>query len=141
MVRELRVKAVTPCCHVVAPFASFHRRACRAILLDHHRGIIPRAMQYIFRHVEHAATSAVYIVKVSYLELYKEKVFDLLRFGEDSKSRSGPGLDVYHKVRYTQRPLPIPCCLAYAWLRGGRGGGGGGAACVCARARLWCTII
>ena len=68
------------------------------------RGIIPRAMQYIFRHVEQSARKCKFTVKVSYLELYNEKVFDLLRFDDGTKSRSGPGLDIWHhKVRLAGR--------------------------------------
>nr|KAF6474609.1 kinesin family member 9 [Rousettus aegyptiacus] len=42
-----------------------------------HRGILPRALQQVFRMVEERPTHAV-TVRVSYLEIYNESLFDLL---------------------------------------------------------------
>ncbi|GAB1294729.1 Kinesin-like protein KIF9 [Apodemus speciosus] len=42
-----------------------------------HRGILPRALQQVFRMIEERSTHAI-TVRVSYLEIYNENLFDLL---------------------------------------------------------------
>ncbi|KAK2499611.1 hypothetical protein MC885_004708 [Smutsia gigantea] len=42
-----------------------------------HRGIVPRALQQVFRMIEERPTHAI-TVRVSYLEIYNESLFDLL---------------------------------------------------------------
>ncbi|XP_002758337.2 kinesin-like protein KIF9 isoform X17 [Callithrix jacchus] len=42
-----------------------------------HRGILPRALQQVFRMIEERPTYAI-TVRVSYLEIYNENLFDLL---------------------------------------------------------------
>ncbi|XP_032723781.1 kinesin-like protein KIF9 isoform X4 [Lontra canadensis] len=42
-----------------------------------HRGILPRALQQVFRMIEERPTHAI-TVRVSYLEIYNENLFDLL---------------------------------------------------------------
>ncbi|XP_030888147.1 kinesin-like protein KIF9 isoform X5 [Leptonychotes weddellii] len=42
-----------------------------------HRGILPRALQQVFRMIEERPTHAI-AVRVSYLEIYNESLFDLL---------------------------------------------------------------
>ncbi|XP_007982228.2 kinesin-like protein KIF9 isoform X5 [Chlorocebus sabaeus] len=42
-----------------------------------HRGILPRALQQVFRMIEERPTHAI-TVRVSYLEIYNESLFDLL---------------------------------------------------------------
>ncbi|XP_014646943.1 PREDICTED: kinesin-like protein KIF9 isoform X2 [Ceratotherium simum simum] len=42
-----------------------------------HRGILPRALQQVFRMIEERPTHAI-TVRVSYLEIYNERLFDLL---------------------------------------------------------------
>ena len=42
-----------------------------------HRGIIPRAMQHVFREVD-LRSDRIYSVAVSYLEIYNETLRDLL---------------------------------------------------------------
>ncbi|XP_061052652.1 kinesin-like protein KIF9 isoform X5 [Eubalaena glacialis] len=42
-----------------------------------HRGILPRALQQVFRMIEERPTQAI-TVRVSYLEIYNESLFDLL---------------------------------------------------------------
>ncbi|XP_016796426.2 kinesin-like protein KIF9 isoform X9 [Pan troglodytes] len=42
-----------------------------------HRGILPRAVQQVFRMIEERPTHAI-TVRVSYLEIYNESLFDLL---------------------------------------------------------------
>ncbi|XP_028641236.1 kinesin-like protein KIF9 [Grammomys surdaster] len=42
-----------------------------------HRGILPRALQQVFRMIEERPTHAI-TVRVSYLEIYNETLFDLL---------------------------------------------------------------
>nr|GEW19667.1 kinesin-like protein KIN-4C [Tanacetum cinerariifolium] len=41
-------------------------------------GIIPKVMQKIFRHVEETKGDTEYLIKVSFIEIFKEEVFDLL---------------------------------------------------------------
>ncbi|UPR00521.1 kinesin [Chloropicon primus] len=50
-------------------------------VLDATAGVIPRAIKQIFETLESAGSE--YSVKVSYLELYNEKITDLLGIGED----------------------------------------------------------
>ncbi|KAM9076450.1 kinesin-like protein KIF9 isoform 2-T4 [Megaptera novaeangliae] len=42
-----------------------------------HRGILPRALQQVFKMIEECPTQAI-TVRVSYLEIYNESLFDLL---------------------------------------------------------------
>ncbi|XP_063559813.1 kinesin-like protein KIF9 isoform X4 [Gorilla gorilla gorilla] len=42
-----------------------------------HRGILPRALQQVFRMIEERPTHAI-TVRISYLEIYNESLFDLL---------------------------------------------------------------
>eukprot|EP00656_Telonema_subtile_P008814 TRINITY_DN14123_c0_g1_i1.p1 TRINITY_DN14123_c0_g1~~TRINITY_DN14123_c0_g1_i1.p1 ORF type:complete len:1043 (+),score=182.11 TRINITY_DN14123_c0_g1_i1:135-3263(+) len=53
-----------------------------------HMGIIPRSMQHIFEHLE-SNQGLKYSCTCSYLELYNEKIFDLLSYEPNSK-----GLDI-----------------------------------------------
>eukprot|EP01029_Cantina_marsupialis_P015165 TRINITY_DN3318_c0_g1_i1.p1 TRINITY_DN3318_c0_g1~~TRINITY_DN3318_c0_g1_i1.p1 ORF type:complete len:359 (-),score=74.92 TRINITY_DN3318_c0_g1_i1:325-1401(-) len=55
-------------------------------------GIIPRAMRLMFDHVEENQDKFEYQISCSYLELYNEKLYDLLRYSETSALKSG--LDV-----------------------------------------------
>ncbi|PWA55123.1 P-loop containing nucleoside triphosphate hydrolases superfamily protein [Artemisia annua] len=41
-------------------------------------GIIPKVMQKIFRHVEETKGNTEYLIRVSFIEIFKEEVFDLL---------------------------------------------------------------
>ena len=45
---------------------------------DHLRGIIPRSMEYIFKFITDASSDIEFSVKCSYLEIYNEKIQDLL---------------------------------------------------------------
>lgn len=47
------------------------------------RGVIPRAADHIFSHIENDQEEIDYQVRCSFLEIYKEKICDLL----DIKSR------------------------------------------------------
>ena len=42
------------------------------------RGIVPRAISYIFNAIEEAANTKKYLVRISFLELYNEELIDLL---------------------------------------------------------------
>ncbi|KAH6920414.1 hypothetical protein HPB50_028598 [Hyalomma asiaticum] len=48
-------------------------------------GIIPRVVQDIFRHIS-ANTDKIFLVRVSFLEIYKEAVFDLFSKSSDRES-------------------------------------------------------
>ena len=55
--------------------------------LDEQAGVIPRAIAQIFNTLESAGSE--YSVKVSYLELYNERITDLLGIGDDVVPNSG----------------------------------------------------
>lgn len=48
------------------------------------RGVMPRALDLIFQHILEAPPEMEYAIKVSYMELYCEKVKDLLKPGNDN---------------------------------------------------------
>lgn len=52
-------------------------------------GIIPRAMREVFRHVKMGEGRLRYSVSCSYLEIYNERIFDLLRMGTMRGNESG----------------------------------------------------
>lgn len=45
---------------------------------DVHKGLIPRMFDYLFEKIAEADEDTEFSVKVSYLEIYREKVQDLL---------------------------------------------------------------
>src|SRR5690606_18886796 len=45
---------------------------------EENKGIIPRACQYIFKHINESNNETVYEVTCSFLEIYKEVIKDLL---------------------------------------------------------------
>ena len=50
---------------------------------DPQRGIIPRAMEEIFKHIEHKANqNSTFMVRASYLQIYNEAISDLLKVGD-----------------------------------------------------------
>jgi kinesin family member 11 len=67
--------------------------------LTEYAGIIPRAVQHIFKKLEDQETE--YTVRVSYLEIYNEELNDLLNDGEkqnlriyeDTASKKGLSVD------------------------------------------------
>eukprot|EP00795_Rhopilema_esculentum_P013146 gene13144-3938_t len=54
-------------------------------LLDEEIGILPRAINDIFKIIEERSKGALYRLKVSFIEIYKEEVKDLLEFQGDGK--------------------------------------------------------
>ncbi|KAI3738879.1 hypothetical protein L2E82_29108 [Cichorium intybus] len=48
-----------------------HRRQCR-------NGVIPQVMQMIFKRVEETKGTTEFLIRVSFIEIFKEVVFDLL---------------------------------------------------------------
>lgn len=53
---------------------------------DKDRGIIPKAIRHIFGFIDGADKEVKFLVRCSYLEIYQEKVLDLLG---NSKDQSG----------------------------------------------------
>jgi kinesin family protein 3/17 len=54
---------------------------------DPQRGIIPRAMEEIFKYIEHKANQqSTFMVRASYLQIYNESISDLLKTGEGRSS-------------------------------------------------------
>ncbi len=43
------------------------------------QGIVPRASRQIFQHIQNDKRNVEYSIKASFVEIYKEKVRDLLR--------------------------------------------------------------
>ena len=54
------------------------------------RGIIPRTIQHLFKEVS-ARQDRTYNIRIGYLELYKEQLFDLL----EPVNNLGQGLSIY----------------------------------------------
>src|SRR5206468_759389 len=50
------------------------------------RGIIPRSLAYIFSSISSRSSSFHYSIRISYLEIYNEKGYDLLDPEHESKS-------------------------------------------------------
>ena len=53
----------------------------------HMKGIVPRAIQYIFNAIEGAANTKKYLVRTSFLELYNEELIDLLAKPEKNQDK------------------------------------------------------
>ncbi|GJY28461.1 kinesin-like protein KIN-4C, partial [Tanacetum coccineum] len=51
-------------------------------------GIIPKVMQKIFRHVEETKGNTEYLIRVSFIEIFKEEVFDLLESSNTGYSKA-----------------------------------------------------
>lgn len=49
------------------------------------RGIIPKAIRHIFNFIESADKQTKFLVRCSYLEIYNEKVLDLLASKKDQE--------------------------------------------------------
>lgn len=55
--------------------------------LDPARGIIPRAIEEIFKYIENSSNeSTTFMVRASYLQIYNENISDLLRTDRTSLS-------------------------------------------------------
>eukprot|EP00947_MAST-08B_sp_MAST-8B-sp1_P003805 g3805.t1 len=52
-------------------------------------GIIPRAVSQIFDHVAKHSETTTFQISCTFIEIYNEKVFDLLRYDESRQLRSG----------------------------------------------------
>ena len=65
-------------------------RAVNAVIDDKKLwGIIPRAMQYVFQKLKISERTTLSRVKCSYLEIYNEHVYDLLRYEQSKMLKSG----------------------------------------------------
>lgn len=49
---------------------------------DENRGIIPKCIRHIFSFIDGAEKEKKFLVRVSYLEIYNEKVLDLLNISK-----------------------------------------------------------
>src|SRR3989338_1380782 len=52
-----------------------------------HRGLVPRAIAHLFHEI-HQKTENAYTVRVSFLEIYNESIFDLLASVKDSSNNT-----------------------------------------------------
>jgi len=71
---------------------------------DNDMGIMPRAVQQVFE-IMSANTNRDYTIHVSYVEIYKEELYDLLdldcvskdlHIREDNKGNTGNGMGIWH---------------------------------------------
>ena len=92
----------------------------------HQRGLIPRAISQLFEEIE-ARTEYEYKVRCSYLELYNERVFDLLgektgntkdwKIGEDTKTGMGMHVKDLAVVNCSTEEDVLNCLFRGAELR------------------------
>ena len=64
---------------------------------DENIGLLPRVLYYLFQNKEKSEENNKYIFKISYLEIYKEKMIDLLSPGVDNNIRisdTNKGLEI-----------------------------------------------
>ncbi len=77
-----------------------------------HRGIIPRAMGEVFSEIDSRSESEI-IVHLSYIEIYNEKIYDLLADTQlEGKARGSrfEGNSRYSKEHVLS--LDLPACVA-----------------------------
>eukprot|EP00826_Nyctotherus_ovalis_P040255 TRINITY_DN3946_c0_g2_i2.p2 TRINITY_DN3946_c0_g2~~TRINITY_DN3946_c0_g2_i2.p2 ORF type:complete len:161 (-),score=48.13 TRINITY_DN3946_c0_g2_i2:41-523(-) len=74
-------------------------------------GIIPRAISYLYERISKGAASKVrnYIVYCSYLQIYNEKIYDLLNSSSLQADPSSPGL----KLRYKDGSFTVENLYAF----------------------------
>jgi Kinesin motor domain len=67
------------------------------------RGIIPRAIEHIFNHIEDNEDPSIkYIVRGSYLQIYNDTIMDMLQPGKPLAIRESARRGVYVQgIRYT----------------------------------------
>lgn len=58
------------------------------------RGVAPRAIQHVFHEIAQAEANVAVTVRVSYLEIYNETLYDLLTLGADSGEPAAPALAI-----------------------------------------------
>ena len=102
----------TPCLKMV-PFDG-----CRLCRQDPLAGIIPRSLHQIFEKLPESG--AEFSVKVSFLEIYNEELFDLLSPGEDVSER----LHLFDDPHKVPDVFFIPSSLSPETLRQRRVAGG-----------------
>ncbi len=49
------------------------------------RGIIPKVIRHIFNYIDEAGKEIKFLVRCSYLEIYNEKVLDLLNLSKENE--------------------------------------------------------
>lgn len=49
------------------------------------RGIIPKVIRHIFNYIDEAGKEIKFLVRCSYLEIYNEKVLDLLNLSRENE--------------------------------------------------------
>ena len=52
---------------------------------DQDRGIIPKVIRHIFDYIDGAEKETKFLVRCSYLEIYNEKVLDLLNISKEQE--------------------------------------------------------
>ena len=87
---------------------------------DDEMGIMPRAVQQLFEIIT-ADRSHEYTIRVSYIEIYKEELRDLLdvdnvskdlRIREDDKGNTGNGISIWHIALALRLLVYIVVCLS-----------------------------
>ena len=49
------------------------------------RGIIPKVIRHLFNYIDEAGKEIKFLVRCSYLEIYNEKVLDLLNLSKENE--------------------------------------------------------
>jgi hypothetical protein len=78
---------------------------------ENHLGVMPRALQLIFKHIESAPSNVEFTVRMSYVELYCEKVQDLLKQGSNDLKiyeTTEDGVCVQDAHKSECQPPPVP---------------------------------
>jgi len=65
------------------------------IVEEEKKGIIPRCCDHIFKHIQDDGSGSEFVVKCSFLEIYKEVIRDLLQEGDNLKVRETPSQGVW----------------------------------------------
>ena len=69
---------------------------------DDLHGVIPKAIRHIFGCIDGAKEGMKFLVRCSYLEIYNEKIKDLL--DNDSTKKKGPGHEEKAGLKVCQDP-------------------------------------
>jgi Kinesin motor domain len=83
------------------------------------RGIIPRAIEHIFNHIEDNEDPSIkYIVRGSYLQIYNDTIMDMLQPGKPLAIRESARRGVYVQgIRYLCFTSNICICLLVSSLK------------------------
>ncbi|KAF6780365.1 hypothetical protein AHF37_00134 [Paragonimus kellicotti] len=102
MNRHVSVTKSSVCAIPNLPFTTHGYRNLGRIKDAEHKGIIPRIIEDIFLHIEKMDENLEFLIKVSYFELYMEKIKDLL----DISKTNLPIHETKDRVAYVKTHIP-----------------------------------